>query len=135
MNLYDLKIDKKLQHHYLLVIILNPLNSNNPGKLAIRCGPFYFNNDDVKRLRNTVILGSDKLFKTKMAEAASIYNVDELIHSIAGMQRICKTSEGTYHHFSSEYEIDKDFFHSLVDMANTKEYEKKILSESRIKNF
>ncbi len=133
MNLYDLKIDEKIPHHYLLVIILNPLNSNNPGKLAIRCGPFYFNNDDVKRLRNAVILGNDKLFKTRMTEAASIYNVSELIKSISGMQRICKTSEGTYHHFSSEFEISNDFFHSLVDMANTQEHAKKLLAQSRIK--
>ena len=135
MNLYDLKTDEKFQHHYLLVIILNPLNSNNPGKLSIRCGPFYFNNKDVKQLRNAVILGSDKLFKTKMSEAASIYNVTELIKNIAGMQRICKISDGTYHHFSSEYEIDNDYFHSLVNMANTQEHAKKLLSQSRIKNF
>ena len=135
MNLYELKTDKKFKHHYLLVIILNPLNDSNPGKLSIRCGPIYFNNNDVKQLRNAVMLGNDKLFKTRMSEAASIYNVDELIHNVAGMQRICKTAEGTYHHFSSECEIDNDFFHSIVNMANTQEYAKKLLSESRIKNF
>ena len=135
MNLYNLKIDEKLQHHYLLVIILNPLNNQNPGELTIRCGPLYFNNDDVKRLRNAVILETDKLFKTETNEVTTIYNVHSLVNSISGMRTICAISEGTAHHFSSEYEIDNDFFHSLVKMANTQDHGKELLKRAQIKYF
>jgi len=134
MNMYNIKTDKKLKHHYIFGMILNPLtDGKKAGKLSIRCGPIYFHNKDITSLRDAIILSNDKLFKTTNQEAMSIYNVKSLINNIHGMILICHTERGTLHHFSSETKIDNEFFHTLVKMANTDKVSRTLLDQSRIK--
>jgi len=134
MNMYNIKTDEKLKHHYMFVIILNPLtDGKEAGKLSIRCGPIYFHNKDVILLKNALVLSNDELFKTTKKEAMSLYNVESLIGNINGMQIICRYEKGTFHHFSSETKIDDEYFHDLVKNANTNKTSRTLLERARVK--
>lgn len=134
MNMYNIKTDKKLKHHYMFVIILNPLtDGKEAGKLSIRCGPFYFHNKDVISLRNALILSNDELFKTTKKEAITLYNIESLVGNITGMKIVCHCEKGSFHHFSSEVKIDNEYFHDLVKMANYNKTFRTLLNQSKIK--
>ena len=134
MNLYEIKTDKKLKHHYMFVMILNPLtDGKKAGKLSIRCGPIYFHNNDVISLRDAIILAKDELFKTTKEEAVKLYNVGSLINNITGMKMICDLEKGALYHFSSDIEIEYEFFTNLVNNANTNKASRTLLDKAKIK--
>lgn len=132
--MWDLKTDPKLPHHYFISVSVHSVNSANPGKLFLKHGPLYFSNDDVKKMQGAALLSNDKLFKTSPKQALGIFNCTELAISIRGMSMASAANQCTLHHFSSPIKLDEDWFERLVDLANTSEYNMKLLKQSRIRS-
>lgn len=133
MEIYDLKIDKKLPHHYLIGVYIEPMTSGDEGGLMkLKYGPLYFNNDDVERLRDALILCQDKLFPTSTREALDIQNVRGLVQAINAMKIACKVNLATMHHFSSATEMTDDDFLTIVEVANKTNEGRKLLNDSRM---
>jgi hypothetical protein len=128
-----LKVDPKLPHHYLIGVAMHSLRSGKlAGKVFLKYGPVHFTNDDVDKVLSSIMLSSDKLFKTTEKEALKIHDCSELVASIGAMKISISANEGTMHHFSSQYEIDDEWFAALVDMANISNSNKELLDKSRV---
>jgi len=128
-----LKIDPKLPHHYLIGVAMHSLKSGkNAGQMYLKYGPVHFTNKDVVKVVNALMLSDDKLFKTTEKQALKIHGCTELVATIGAMRYSIRANEGTFHHFSSEYEIEDEWFASLVDLANKYESNKELLEKSRI---
>ena len=128
-----LKTDPKLFHHYLIGVVMHGLRAKHKaGQIFLKYGPVYFTNDDVDKVLTAVMLSDDKLFKTSEREALQIHGCKDLVSNIGAMRMSINVNEGTLHHFSSEYEIDDDWFITLVDLANRSKSNKELLDKSRI---
>jgi hypothetical protein len=129
--MYPLKVDKKLHHHYIIGVAMHSMRSKNAGKVYLKYGPVHFTNDDVERLQSAIILSDDKLFKTTTEEALRIQNCKDLVSSLVAMRISLSVNSGTMHHFSSEFEIEEEWFENLVDLANKSDVNKELLKKSR----
>ena len=134
MVLYNLKINKDLPHHYFIGVVMYPITAGKQaGQLYLKYGPVYFHNDDVKRLRDALILSQDKLFPTSQNESLKIYEVKKLVDTLSAMNIACAINLGTIHHFSSASKMENDDFLNIVDLANKNKHGRKLLDDSRIK--
>lgn len=132
--MYDLKIDKKLPHHYLIAVAIYPATyKNRAGKMYLKYGPLYFSNDDVERVRSALILSNDKLFKTSQEQALKNFNCSDIVCSVHGINLARSANMCSLHHFSSSFEIEDEWFANLVDAANKSEYNKELLDKSRMR--
>lgn len=132
MNIPELKIDKKFFHHYIFSVAAKTAKSSNPGELYIKHGPIYFTNDDIIKVHGAAILSQDRLFVTDQRQAIKNFQCGELVHSIHAIKLAAAANECTIHHFSSEYEIDCDFFEDFVKNANHLKSNRKMLRKARI---
>ena len=133
--MYDLRIDKKLPHHYLIMVDMYPMNHKHQGKIYLRGEPFHFTNEEVISLQGALILSKDKLFKTGLDQALSNFNSHTIVSSIRGMQLTAMSNDCTLHHFSTEHEFDEaeEWFKALVHLANKSAYNKDLLKQARIR--
>jgi hypothetical protein len=131
--LFDLKIDPKLPHHYIISVGMKPMTDKDAGKIYLKHGPLYFTNQDVENVRSAAILSKDKLFKTDSKQALQNFKCLEIASSIRGMQLAAYANDCTVHHFSSAFVIGLDWFETLVDLANTSEHNKELLEKSRVR--
>ena len=131
--MFDLKIDPKLPHHYLLSVGIHSMIGSNAGKMFLKHGPIHFTNEDVENIRSAAILSQDKLFKTSDKECLENYNCTELAGSIRYMGLAAAANMCSVHHFSSAFKIDDKWFENLVDLANVSEHNKELLRKSRVR--
>jgi hypothetical protein len=131
--LFDLKIDPKLPYHYLITVQMHSMNSKTPGKMFLKHGPLNFTNDDVENVRSSLILSNDRLFKTDQKQALENFNCSPIAGAIRGIQLAANANQCTTHHFSSQYEINDEWFVNLVDLANTSEHNKELLEKSKVR--
>ena len=129
-----LKVDPIYPHHYLISVGIKNMISSDPGKIYLKHGPIYFNNDDVEKLRNSILLSKDKLFVTDIKTSLEIHNVSNLVSTIAGMKLAAKINNCSLHHFSSEFKITDDYewFKILVNSCNKITSQRRLLDDSRI---
>lgn len=128
-----LKVDSKLPHHYLIGVAMHNLNAGkDAGKIYLKYGPVHFTNKDVNKVLNAIMLSEDKLFKTTEKQALKIHDCSELVAIIGAIRFSIRANEGSFHHFSSAYEIEDEWFASLVDLANRSQSNKELLEKSRI---
>ena len=130
--MFDLKVDSKLPHHYMITVAAHPLTSKDFGKMYLKHGPLYFTNDDMEDLRSALILSSDKLFKTSQQQALKNFNCTPLVSSIRGMNLASQANLCPMHHFSSPVELEDEWFVTLVTLANVSEHNKELLEKSRV---
>ena len=128
--MFNLKIDPKLPHHYIISVGVKSMTDKDPGKFFLKHGPLYFSNDDVKNVQNAAILSKDKLFKTKQKKALEIFECLDLTASISAMKLASAANQCTMHHFSSEHFIEDSWFETLVKVANTSEHNSELLKQS-----
>jgi hypothetical protein len=133
--MHDLKIDKKLPHHYLIMVDMYPMNHSKQGIVYLRGPPFHFTNKDVINLQGALILSEDKLFKTSIDEALTNFNSRDIVSTIRGLQLTASANDCTLHHFSTEHKFNKaeDWFKSLVHLANKSSHSKDLLKNSRVR--
>jgi len=132
IKLYNLKVDPKIPHHYIIGLATQPILSKNPGKIFLKYGPIHFTNDEVVSMSEVNQLMSDEIFKTTANEAINSREVGELIASISGLFMVARMNEASLHHFSSEYIITDEWFVSFIETAHMK-HTKKLLDEARIR--
>lgn len=131
--MFEIKTDPNSPHHYLISVGVHTVQSATPGKMFMKHGPLYFSNDDVVKMQGASIMSKDKLFKTSSKQALKNFGCTELAISISGMSLAAAANQCTIHHFSSPIKLDEKWFENLVDLANTSEYNQKLLKESRIR--
>ena len=131
--MFDLKIDPKRPHHYLLSVGIHSMIGKNPGKMFLKHGPVHFTNEDVENLRSAAILSQDKLFKTSDRECLKNFECTEVAGSVRYMGLAANANMCSVHHFSSQYEISDEWFENLVDLANVSEHNKELLIKSRVR--
>lgn len=131
--MFDLKIDPKLFHHYFITVGMADMNSKNPGRMFLKHGPLYFCNDDVENVRSALILSNDRLFETDQKQALKNFDCYVIAGSIRAMQLASNANNCSMHHFSSEYKIDDEWFVTLVTVANTSQYNKELLQQSKMR--
>jgi len=120
MKIYKLKTDPKLPHHYIIAISIHSAETaiEKAGKYFLKYRPIYFHNDEIEKLRDVTMLAQDKLFPTSQYEALDIYEMKQKAVSFSMMKVAAKVNMCTLHHFSSQYEMDEEWFNSFVDQAN-----------------
>lgn len=128
----ELKTDPENPHHYILSVGIHSMISNKAGKMYLKHGPIYFNNEDVDKVRDALMLASDKLFKTTKSEALEIVDKNSLCNSINSMMIAASVNQCSLHHFSSEYEISDESLEMIVDSANNSTYLKSLLMKALI---
>lgn len=131
--MFELKIDPKLPHHYMISVGMRTAVDKDPGRLFLKHGPLYFTNEDVENVRSAAILSKDRLFKTKDKQALKNFNCLDLATAIRGIQLAAYANNCTLHHFSSAFVIGLDWFETLVDLANTSEHNRELLEKSRVR--
>lgn len=128
-----LKVDPKLFHHYLIGVGMHSLKSGkHAGKLFLKYGPVHFTNDDVNSVLTAVMLSNDKLFETTEKQALKIHGCTDIVATIGAMKFSISVNDSTMHHFSSEFEIDEDWFITLVNVANSSKANRELLEKSRV---
>lgn len=130
MNLYEIKADPNLPHHYFIAVGIHPMTSKSMGEMYLKYRPIYINHSDIEKFRNVMMLTQDKLFPTSYTDALKMYDLQELANTFSMFKLAAKTNVCTIHHFSSEYEIDKKWFETFVGLANTNKDTKKKLIEA-----
>lgn len=131
--MFDLKIDPKIPHHYIITVGIHPIISKNAGKLFMKHGPLYFTNDDVDNVRGAAILAQDRLFETTDEEALKNFGCLSLASAIRCIRLAAAANQCTIHHFSSEYKLNDEWFVTLVDLANISEHNRELLKKSRMR--
>jgi hypothetical protein len=131
-DIYTLKIDEKLFHHYIFSVKAKPAICHDAGNLYLKHGPIHFTNDDIRRVQGAALLSQDKLFRTKQDQAVKNFECGELVHNLWALKLSANANECTIHHFSSEYEVDSDFFISFVENANRIKSNREMLKKARI---
>ena len=132
MKIYELKVDPKLPHHYFIAVAIKPMSSNDPGKMYLKYRPFYLNHSQIEKFRDVALLIQDKLFPTTQIEALQIYGLAAKAQEFGMLKLSAKVNLCTIHHFSSEYEIDKEWFDSFVDNSNSSKNIKEKLLDAKI---
>jgi hypothetical protein len=127
-----LNIDEKLPYHFIIGVAIHTMRSKERGKMFLKYGPLRFTNDDIKRLQNAALLSTDKLFKTSQLDCIKIANVEELVSTFSAMKLSCAVNQCSLHHFSSEYDIEDEWFDTLVKMANTDKHSEELLDNAQI---
>lgn len=131
--MFDLKIDRKLPHHYLITVEVHNMNSKTPGKMFLKHGPLYFSNTDVQNVLSALILSKDRLFETTQKQALENFQCSHIAGSVRGMQLAAHANNCSMHHFSSEFVIDDEWFVSLVHVANRSEHNRELLKKSLVR--
>jgi len=130
--LYDLKTDSKFPYHYFISVGIKTMMSDSPGKMFIKHGPLKFTNDDVKRMQDASLMTKDKLFRTTNKEAMAMYGVEEITHAVWSMCIAAAANQCTVHHFSSDFQIEDDYWKEFVERANHNEFEREKLNNAII---
>ena len=131
-QLYDLKIDDKLFYHFFISVGIKDMYAVDRGKMFLKHGPLKFTNDEVKLMQQAALMSKDKLFKTTNKEALEMYDMSELSSSIGAMQIAAAANQCTIHHFSSDFEINDDYWEGFVERANNNKFERRKLLDAAI---
>jgi len=129
-KLLKIKADKKYFHHYIVCVGIKNRVGDDSGSYFLKYKVIHYTHDFIEQLRNTVMLVNDEVFKTSMNEAMEIFKCRELMITLTLLKLACKFNNLTMHHFSSEYEIDEDWFEKIVKNAHKIDAYKKLLKES-----
>ena len=133
--MFDLKIDEKFPHHYIISVGMRDMRSKNPGQMYLKHGPLYFSNDDVKNVQGALILSKDRLFETTSQQAMKNFGCKELSVAIRGMHLAAMANHCTMHHFSSPIKLQEDWFEHLVSTANKSDRNRELLENSVMRHY
>jgi hypothetical protein len=137
--MFELKVDPKFPHHYIIGVAIHAMTSGTPGKLWLKYGPVYFTNKDVKKVKDACHLSGDKIYtdiyKMTKSDIYRLTDCTELVLSLIGLKMAAEVNQATLHHFSTEIKLPdpEKFFCHFVNSANIESSsERKKLNASRI---
>lgn len=133
MKIYELKADSKLPHHYFIAVAVETMHGNNPGKIFLKYRPFYFHHSQIEKFRDAAMLTQDKLFPTTSSEALKMHNLSKIAQEFSMFKLSARSNLCSLHHFSSEFEIDEEWFSTFVESANISKSTKEKLFNAKIK--
>lgn len=132
-EILEIKADKKLFHHYIVCVVMKGGVGEDSGTYKLKYKVIHFTHNSIENLRDAIMLKNDEVFKTTESEAMKIFDCEELVSTLHSLRLACKVNHATMHHFSSEYEIDEDWFETIVENAHKIQSYKKLLQESLMK--
>ncbi|MFW9871476.1 MAG: hypothetical protein ACFFG0_00030 [Candidatus Thorarchaeota archaeon] len=118
MKVHKLNADPKLQHHYFIAVAIKQMSSDSPGEMFLKYRPFYLNHKQIKKFLEVSLLTQDKLFRTSQDEALKMHGLSEIAKSFYLFKLAAKVNQCTLHHFSSESEINEEWFKTYIKSAN-----------------
>ena len=133
MKIYELKADPKLPHHYFIAVGIRQMNSSNPGEMFLKYRPFYLHHSQIEKFRDVSLLIQDKLFKTTQKEALLMHGLYDVASTFSAFRLASSVNQCTIHHFSSENEIEEEWFEVFVKSANISKSTKEQLFDARVK--
>lgn len=133
MNIYELKADPKLPHHYFIAVAVRQMNSSKPGEMFLKYRPFYLHHSQIEKFQDVALLVQDRLFKTTQKEALMMHGLYETATSFAMFRLSSSVNQCTVHHFSSENEIEEEWFEVFIKSANISKSAKEQLFNARVK--
>lgn len=133
-KLFNLKVDPIFHHHYIISVGIHPATASieSAGKFYLKYRPIHFTNDQVLDFAKADLAISDKVFKTTKKEALEMFNCQELNHNLYMVIQGSNANNCSLHHFSTEFEVEEEYFELLVDLANKFQHERELLNKSRI---
>lgn len=132
MKIYELKVNPKLPHHYFIAVGIKPIQDKNPGELFLKYRPFYIHHSQIEKMKNAAILAQDKLFPTTSVEALKIFGVHTLVRTFNSFRLAATVNLCSLFHFSSDFEIDEEWFETFVKSANKCKTTKRKLFDAKI---
>lgn len=133
MKIYELKADPKLPHHYFIAVAIKSMNSDNPGEMYLKYSPFYFHHSHIEKFRDVALLIQDRLFVTTQEEALKMHGLSEMAHSFSAFRLGASVNLCSIHHFSSEFEIEDEWFSTFVKSANGSKSAKEQLFDAKVR--
>jgi len=133
MKIYELKADPDHPHHYFIAVGVKSIHDDNPGKLYLKYKPLYIHHSQIEKLRDASILVQDKLFPTTQIEALKIFKVYELTKTFNSFKLAAKVNLCSIFHFSSEFEINEEWFDKFVESANNSKSARRKLFDAEVK--
>lgn len=130
--LLELKIDDALPYHFLIGVAVHTMRSKDRGKMFLKYGPLRFTNDDIRKIQDAALLSQDKLFPTSKSDAIKITGVEEFVSTFSAMQLSASVNQCSLHHFSSKYDIEDEWFETLVEAANINKETEELLLNAEI---
>ena len=125
-------------HHYLFSVrVYGPIN-NKAGQLFIKHGVIHWTNQLYRKIMDAKSLNEDKLFPNGITydEACEIEGITkrelDIVNSINPFIMAAKINMCTVHKFTSESEIEEEWFDNIVENAHKIESFKKLLKDSQI---
>ena len=132
-KILEIKADKRLFHHYIICVVMKNGVGEDAGTYYLKYKIIHYTHSFIEQLRDAIMLENDEVFKTSMNEAMEIFECKDLTSTLTALRLACKANNATMHHFSSEYEIDEDWFETIVKNAHKIDSYKKLLKESLMK--
>ena len=130
---FDIKTEPNFPHHYIIAVAIHPATSSKAGTMYMKYRPVYFTNEDVEHIQHAAMLTVDKLFKTTDSEAFKCVGKVQLASQLSSLKLAASVNQCTLHHFSTEYETDEESFDNIVNLANTSDYYKELLKNSKLR--
>lgn len=127
-----LQVEKERPIHYIIGVCIKQLPSKDAGQMYLKYGPVRFTNQDVANVRDAKLMANDGWIKVKQSQALENFECRELVCTLSAMKYSVRANMGTMHHFSSNIEIDDEFFENFVRDANRFEDIKKKLMDARV---
>ena len=129
----SLNIDKNRPYHYLIGVCVHSAQSGkNAGKLYLKYGPVKFTNHDIANVRDALRMANDGWIKVDQSQALKNFGCRDLVCMISAMLYSLRANMGTLHHFSSEFELENEFFEKMVKRANNSKHDRDLLSRSEV---
>lgn len=132
-KILEIKADKKLFHHYI-VCVGTHIGINNPkvGQFYLKYNVIHYTHNDIENLRDAIMLQHDQVFKTSMKDAMNIFECTDMVSTLSSLKYACNANNISMHHFSSEYEIEDEWFENIVSNAHRTTYYRQLLQEARM---
>ena len=140
--MFELKVDPKNPHHYIIGVALRDMRSKKPGKMFLKYGPVYFTNNDVEKVGDSLVLLNDKIYteiyKMSSKQIYETVGCADIIMALIGLKIAAQANAATLHHFSTDYPLSEPdkFFKGYIERAQKYDgSERRGLEDARIRGW
>jgi len=121
----------KKKYHYLLGVAVHSAREEKAGDFFLKYFLKY-TEKDVEAVNQAIEMSKNEMWEATIEEALKAYNKSGLISLLQGLLLSSEANDATLHHFVTEYKTEEKVFETIVSLANSCNYHKELLKESRI---
>lgn len=130
--MFSIKADSSIPHHYIIGV------AKENDVLVLKYEPVYFSYEDVKNIRDALLLADDKIYteiyKMSQSEIYEMFGSGDLMMKFIAFKLMLQLKLATVHYFSYESKIPepKNYFTSYVESANENKLDLEELNKAKI---